>query len=184
MATWRDAWHSQAQPPSLISLLPPPLRPLWQALAWRGKLPPASHCWRFLGRAGTASLCGKVLKGRALLGLLSSSWTLCFWVGASLFSFSSLLLGLCQPRTVLPTAHPPVFLPVLLLVPLFLSHCLSRSVWLLMHHLQVGPASENGAGSESPTAGHLEDPSMLRERTTLYRGSCAEKLWLPPPPRQ
>lgn len=49
-----------------------------------------------------------------------------------------------------------------------------------MHHLQVGPASESGAGSESPTAGHQKDPSMLRERTTLYRGSSAEKLWLPP----
>lgn len=43
-----------------------------------------------------------------------------------------------------------------------------------MHRLEIGPASENGAGSESSTVGLLEDPSMLRERAALDRGPCAE----------
>lgn len=43
MATWLDAWRSQAQPPSLTSLFLPQLRLPWKAPAWLGKLPSTSH---------------------------------------------------------------------------------------------------------------------------------------------
>lgn len=97
-----------------------------------GEAAPSLPLMRLLGRAGTASLRGKVLTGRALLGLLSSSRTLCFWAGAFLFSFFGLLLGLCQPRTFLPPYPPSCFsscLPVCASVsfPLSLPLCLASN---------------------------------------------------------
>lgn len=113
-------------------------------------------------------------------------------------SASSLPLKLCQPRSVLPLLSPPFSSllfssfssPLLPSRPLPCPLCLCfspstlslpLSIWLLMHRLQVGPASENGAWSPL-LQGTPEDPSMLRERTTLYRDSFAEKLWPHPHP--
>lgn len=180
--------------PSLTGLLSPQLRlppylpPMgthgqgWHCLAvWEGprrKAPAVSPLFFLDSASALERSCFRVLHLLSLPG-----------------TASSLPLRLCQPRSVLPLPSPPFSSllfssfpsPLLPSPPLPCPLCLcffpppslcNLSVWLLMHRLQVGPASENGAWSPL-LQGTPEDPSMLRERTTLYRDSFAEKLCPP-----
>lgn len=120
------------------------------ASAWLGKPPPPPTEEEPQMKAPTGS---PLFLGLSASGLRcscsQSSFILPFFPGfLSQLCFQPPSGALCQPESV-PALLFPVFLPVLFFVPPSLPLC----VWPLMHHLQVGPACENGAGAEPPTAG-------------------------------
>ena len=134
-------------------------------------------------------------KGRPLLGLLSFSRPLCFWFEALLVlihlsfflsfraffpsSASGLLLGLfVNLSLLLPFPSLCVFcLSDSLCVPL----SVALSVWLLMHHLQVGPVSENGAGVELPYCRTPLRTLPCSEKGPCFTGAHLQKAAAPAP---